>query len=220
MTTAADPLTDQELLDTEWDLGPLVDGEGRAGAERMLGEGRERAARFQAQYAGKVADLDAAGLQTAMRELEEINELIGRAGSYASLEFATDTADPSRGALLQLVQERATEIETLLLFFELEWAAVDDEKADKLLASDKLERYRHYLRSVRRYRPHLLSESEEKIFAEKSISSQSAWARLFGELLAAVRVPLDEQELTLDVALSRLQRSDREARRVAAAAVT
>ena len=220
MTTAADSLTDQELLDTEWDLGPLVDGEGRPGAERMLEEGKERASKFQAQYAGKVAELDAAGLETAMRELEEINELIGRAGSYASLEFATDTADPTRGALLQLVQERATEIETLLLFFELEWAAVDDQDADELLASDKLERYRHHLASVRRYRPHLLSESEEKILAEKSISSQTAWGRLFGELVAALRVDLADKELTLEVALSRLQSPDRELRRTAADAVS
>jgi oligoendopeptidase F len=220
MTTAADPLTDQELLDTEWDLGPLVDGDGRAGAERQLGEGKDRASKFQSRYAGKVAELDAAALQTAMRELEEINELIGRAGSYASLEFATDTADPARGALLQLVQERATEIETLLLFFDLEWAEVDDEKADELLASDELDRYRHHLQSVRRYRPHLLSESEEKILAEKSISSQAAWGRLFGELTAALRVDLDETELTLEVALSRLQSPDREVRRSAADAVS
>ena len=220
MTTAADPLTDQELLDTEWDLGPLVDGEGRAGAERMLSEGKERAAKFRTQYAGNVAGLDSAGLETAMRELEEINELIGRAGSYASLEFATDTADPTRGALLQLVQERATEIETLLLFFELEWAAVDDQEADVLLASDKLDRYRHHLRSVRRYRPHLLSESEEKILAEKSISSQAAWGRLFGELVAALRIDLDDTELTLEVALSRLQSPDRDVRRAAADAVS
>ena len=220
MTTAADPLTDQELLDTEWDLGPLVDGQGRAGAERMLEEGKERAAKFQTQYAGKVAELDPAALETAMGELEEINELIGRAGSYASLEFSTDTADPARGALLQLVQERATEIETLLLFFELEWAAVDDEEADRLLASYKLDRYRHHLRSVRRYRPHLLSESEEKILAEKSISSQAAWGRLFGELVAALRVDFDEKELTLEVALSRLQSPDREVRRTAADAVS
>ncbi|HEX4283290.1 MAG TPA: M3 family oligoendopeptidase [Solirubrobacteraceae bacterium] len=220
MTTAADPLTDQELLDTEWDLGPLVDGEGRAGAERQLEEGRDRASKFQSRYAGKVAELDAATLQTAMRELEGINELIGRAGSFASLEFATDTADPARGALLQLVQERATEIETLLLFFDLEWAEVDDEKADELLASDELDRYRHHLESVRRYRPHLLSESEEKILAEKSISSQAAWGRLFGELTAALRVDLDETELTLEVALSRLQSPDREVRRSAADAVS
>ena len=74
-----------------------------------------------------------------MRELAAINELVGRAGSYASLRFATDTADPARGALLQLVQERATEIETKLLFFELEWAALPDERADELLAADALE---------------------------------------------------------------------------------
>ena len=71
-----------------------------------------------------------------MHELAVINELVGRAGSYASLRFATDTADPERGALLQLVQERATEIETKLLFFELEWAALPDERADALLAAD------------------------------------------------------------------------------------
>ena len=79
---------------------------------------------------------------------------------------------------------------------------------------------RHYLRSARRYRPHLLSEPEEKILAEKSISSQSAWARLFGELVAALRVDLDDEELTLDVALSRLQTPDRDARRTAAEAVS
>jgi oligoendopeptidase F len=104
MTTATDLLADQELLETEWDLAPLVDGEDRAGAERMLQEGRDRAATFAADYAGKVADLDADGIRAAMMELEEINELIGRAGSYASLRFSTDTADPERGALLQLVQ--------------------------------------------------------------------------------------------------------------------
>jgi oligoendopeptidase F len=220
MTTAADPLTDPELVDTAWDLDPLVDGEDRAGAERMLEEGRERASKFAETYAGKVAELDAAALQAAMAELEAINELIGRAGSYASLQFATDTADPARGALLQLVQERATEVETLLLSFELEWAALDDGRDEELLAFDALDRYRHHLRSVRRYRPHLLSEREEKVLAEKSISSQAAWGRLFGELLAALRVDLDDQELTLEIALSRLQSPDREVRRAAADAVS
>jgi oligoendopeptidase F len=221
MSTAADPLADPELLATEWDLSPLLDGEeDRARAERMLDEAKERASRFAATYAGKVAELDADGLRDAMRELETINELIGRVGSYASLRFATDTADPARGALLQLVQERATEIETLLLFFELEWAALEDQQAEERLASEQLDRYRHHLQSVRRYRPHLLSESEEKILSEKSISSQSAWSRLFGEVVAAMRVQLDDQELTLDVALSRLLWSDREARRTAAEAVS
>ena len=70
-----------------------------------------------------------------MRELGALQELVGRAGSYAMLRFATATADPARGALLQQVQERGTQIETKLLFFELEWAALDDERADALLAA-------------------------------------------------------------------------------------
>ena len=123
-----------------------------------------------------------------MRELEAIYELIGKAASYASLRFSTDTADPTRGALLQRMQELATEIETKLLFFELEWAALDDARADELLAADGLDFARHYLRSARRYRPHLLSEPEEKILAEKSISSHGAWSRLFGELVSSLRV--------------------------------
>ena len=225
MTATSDPLADPELLATDWDLAPLLDGsaadgEDRATAERMLDEAKERSTKFADTYAGKVAGLDRAGLHAAMLELETINELVGRVGSYASMRFATDTADPARGALLQLVQERATEIETLLLFFELEWAGLDDAPAERLLASDELDRYRHHLESVRRYRPHLLSESEEKIVTEKSISSQAAWARLFGELVAALRVDLDGEERTLDVALSRLQMADREIRRTAAEAVS
>ena len=221
MSAATDLLDDPELLETEWDLAPLLDGEeDRAGAERRLDEARDRASRFAEAHAGKVASLDAAGLHAAMRELEAINDLIGRVGSFASLRFATDTADPARGALLQLVQERATEVETLLLFFELEWAALDDEHVARLLAADELGGFRHHLEILRRYRPHLLSESEEKILAAKSIASQAAWSRLFGELVSALRVELDDQELTLDVALSRLQVPDRDVRRAAAEAVS
>ncbi len=218
--TAEDHLSDPELLETAWDLEPLVEGEGSAGVERVLEEAVQRADAAAERYAGKVDQLDAAELETAMRELETINELVGRAAAYASLRFATDTADPERGALLQAMQERATEIETKLLFFELEWAALDDERADELLAGDGLDFCRHYLRAARRYRPHLLTEPEERILAEKSIASQSAWGRLFGELVSALRIRLDGGEVTLDVALSRLLDADRDTRRAAAGAVS
>jgi len=218
--TAADPLSDPELRQAEWDLDPLVDGQGPEGVRRQLDEASERASGFAERLAGHVAELDGQGLLEAMRELEQIEDLVGRAGTYASLRFSTDTADPARGALLQLVQERATEIETKLLFFELEWAALGDERAEELLAEPALDFCRHYLRSARRYRPHLLSEPEEKVLAEKAISSQAAWARLFGELTSALRVRLEDQEVTLDLALSRLVAPERETRRAAAEAVT
>jgi oligoendopeptidase F len=218
VSTAAEYLADPELLGTEWDLSALIQSEGEV--DRQLDEAGALASEVAKRYGGRVAELDADGLAEAMHRLERINELVGRAGSYAVLRFSTDTADPERGALLQRVQERATEIETKLLFFELEWAAIPDERAEQLLAFEVLEFCRHYLRSARRYRPHLLSESEEKILAEKSISSQSSWGRLFGELVASLRVGLDEQEVPLDVALSRLQDPSRDTRRTAADAVS
>jgi oligoendopeptidase F len=220
MSTTADNLADPELLEAAWDLSALVDGDEENGVTRQLDEARDRATAFSARHAGKIAELDAAGLSEAMHELAAINELVGKAGSFASLRFATDTADSRRGALLQLVQERATEIETKLLFFELEWAAVDDERAEALLASAELSFCAHHLRSARRYRPHLLTEPEETIMAEKTISAESAWARLFGEVVAALRVPVDGQEVPLDVALSRLQDPDRATRRTVAESVS
>ncbi len=200
-----------------WDLDHLVAGE--AGVEAALDEAGERAAAFAERYRGALTQLGADGLRAAMAELAAINDLVGRAGSYAQLRFSTDTADPSRGALMQRVEERATALETTLLFFELEWAALDDARADELLAGEGLDFCRHYLRNARRYRPHLLSEPEERIFSEKSLTGRSAWGRLFEELTSAIEVELDET-VTLDMALSRLASPDRELRRETAAAVT
>ena len=115
-----------------------------------------------------------------------------------------------------MVQERATGLETKLLFFELQWAALPDAQVEALLADPALDFCAHYLRSARRYRPHLLSEPEERIFAEKSLASSGSWARLFGELMAALRVTIDGEPVVLDVALSRLLDPDRETRRTAA----
>ena len=224
--------TDPELEASAWDLEPLVGGEGKEGVERRLTEALERARAFAERYAGKLGELDGAGLAEAMHELAEILELVSRAGHYAMLRFATDTADPANGALLQRVQEQETAIQTTLLFFELEWAALSDERAEELLAGDGLDFARHHLRSARRYKDHLLSEPEEKILAEKALSGASAWTRLFEELTSAIEVelpptPADEAaaaatngKVALDVALSRLSLPDRDVRQTTAQAVT
>jgi oligoendopeptidase F len=215
-------MTATTLEDVAWDLDPLVDGEGEAGVDRLLGKADERAAAFSREYAGKVAQLDGPGLARAVAELAAIVEQVGRAGSYAGLRFAVDTQDPANGALLARVQEKGTAIETKLLFFELEWAAVDDDRADELIAAEGLENARHHLRTIRRYRPHLLSEPEEKLMAEKAMTGREAWARLFTEQTGAVRVrlPDEDEPVQLEVALSRLQSPDRDSRRTAAMAVS
>src|SRR5918997_2548280 len=115
---ATHEVADPEVEGVAWDLDPLLDGagEGAAGVEALLDEAQRRADAFAAANAGKVAELDGPGLVAAMRELEALQDLLGRAGSYAMLHFAGNTADPPRGALLQKVQEGGTRIETALLF--------------------------------------------------------------------------------------------------------
>jgi oligoendopeptidase F len=205
--------TDPELEAAAWNLEPLVEGEGESGVESRLADALERAQAFSKRYAGRLDTLDGPGLGEAMHELAAIYDLLGRAGSYAALRFSTDTSDPAAGALMQKAQERGTAIETTLLFFELEWAALGDERAEELLAWEGLDFCRHHLRNVRRYREHLLTEPEEKILSEKSLTGASAWGRLFEELTSAIEVPLA-------VALSELSSPDRETRRSVAEAVT
>src|SRR4051794_849268 len=208
--------------EVSWDLEPLVEGEGPEGVDRLLDEATERAARFAERHAGKVAVLHGPGLVEAMDELATIHDLVGRAGHYAALRFSADMLEPANGPLMQRAEERGTAIETKLLFFDLEWAALDDARADELIAADGLDRYRHHLNTLRRYRPHLLSEPEEKILTEKAVTGRGAWSRLFNELISLIEVDLPDEEapIQLDAALSRLAVPDRETRRSVAECVT
>ena len=95
-----------------------------------------------------------------------------------------------------------------------------DERAATMLGDAALDNYRHYLESARRYRPHVLTEPEEKIMVEKSVTARSAWDRLFEEATTAVKVTDGEEEISLDVALSRLHVPDQERRRQIAEAIT
>jgi oligoendopeptidase F len=215
-----DLVTDPELVAAAWDLEALVEGDGEAGVGARMDQATAAAKAFADSYRGKVAELDAAGLQTAMEGLAEIVALASRAGAYAALRFALDTADPQRGALLASVQERETEIQTAVLFFDLEWAALSDEQAEQLLGAEGLDFCRHHLRNVRRYSTHMLSEPEERILSEKALTSSSAWGRLFEELTSAIVVELPAGTVALDVALSHLAAGERELRRTAAESIS
>jgi oligoendopeptidase F len=214
------------LEEVTWNLDDLLAGtdssDPEAAVSTLLDEADAASDIFAAEYEGKVAELDGEGLIEAMKTLAGISDLAGRALNYAHLRFAADTADPTNGALLQMGSERATVIHTKLLFFDLEWAALDDERAEKLLATPGLDFCGHHLRNERRYRDHLLSAPEEKIVTELSVVGGGAWSRLFDELTSSIRVELPGQDepVSLDIALSGLHDPDREVRRTTAEAVT
>lgn len=234
--TATDPdangdldpeLVDLRAADVAWDLESLVAG---TSVDELLDRSEALTEELEG-LRGRVAELTAEELAAAMRTMAELQEAQGRAGYYAMLRFSEDTSDPERGALMMKVQERSTSLATRLVFFELEWAELDDARAEELLADPRLDFCAHHLRSVRRYRDHLLSEPEEKLLTEKSVSGADAWVRLFDELTSAIEVELpasileseeggDTTTVGLEQALSMLQHPDRDVRRTAAEAVT
>jgi oligoendopeptidase F len=197
----------------EWDLSDLFEGPDDPQLEAQLEEAAAAATRFSERYRGKIAGLSAAELNDAVAELERIKSISVRVEAYPRLRQAADASDQARGALVQKVREWNTQVETELLFFDLEWAEVDDEIAERLLADDALAPYASVLRSERRYRPYLLSEPEEKISMEKNVTGASAWGRLFNELLADVSVSLDDRDQSLDEALARLSRETEQSER-------
>ena len=213
---------DPALEAASWDLEPLVESKGPAGVEELLNEARDRAAEFAQAHRGRVDELGPEGLADAMHELAAIFDMTGRAGSYAMLSFTLDTTDPGRGALIQRARELGATIETQLLFFELEWNQLPDDRAEELLAADGLEFCRHHLSNLRRYRPHQLTEPEERVMTELDVTGASAFRRLFTEQLSSIDVALPDADgrVSLEVALSRLQDPDREMREQAARATT
>ena len=202
-----------------WDLSDLYESPDDPAIDQEVADAERSAAAFRERYHGKVASLDASGLAEAVAERESIESAMDRALTYAHLNFATNMGDSTRGALVARLQEKAAVLETQLLFFALEWAAASDAEADALLASPELDDWRHYLGSLRKFRPYLLSEPEERILTEKTVSGSSAWSRLYEELLSSLRVDLDGEQMPLETAMARLYSAERETRAEAAEAV-
>ena len=206
--------------DVAWDLSDLFAATDDPRIDEVVAEADADAAAFRERFHGKVAELDAAALAEAVSEHERIEASVVRALTYAHLFFATNMADPVRGALVARLGEKAAALETQLLFFGLEWAAAPDDVAERVLADPALDHWRHHLRSLRKFRPYLLSEPEERVVTEKTVSGVSAWSRLYEEQLGALRVALDGEDVSLETAMSRLYDPERATRRTAAEAIT
>lgn len=201
-----------------WDLSQLYPD--KQALEADLETAMQAATDFAASYRDKVADLDSEQLAIAMHMLGNLQECIGKAYTFAYLDWSTDSSDAKRGALLQQVREAYTAISTKLLFFDLEWTRVPDEQAGSLLADEGLEFCRHYLEVARLQKPYLLTEAEEKILIEKSNTGRSAWNRLFDESVSDMRFQMAGESLTQQQVLARLHDADRDVRRTASAAFT
>src|SRR5262245_22273216 len=175
-----------------WNLGDLYAGGDDPQLTRDLDTALRRAEAFEKAYRGQILTEKgppAEVLLAAVTELESLYEQMDRPAIYAQLVHAAKTDDPRHGALLTKTRERRTAINKHLIFFDLEWVKLADEPVKALLADPRLAKYRHYLDHKRAWRPHYLSEPEEKIHDDKTITGRAAFVRLFDETVSALQVP-------------------------------
>ena len=216
MTAAAAPAHADLGVLPEWDLKDLYPGRESPALEADLKKAAADAKAFRLRFQGKLASIDGAALGQAVASYESIQEVLGRIMSYAQLVHAGNMTDPEIGRFYQTMQERVTDISTELLFFTLELNRLDDGViADKVKAA-ALARYQPWLRDLRSFRPHQLSDEVEQILHEKQIAGRSAWIRLFDESMAHLRFPLDGRELTSNEVLNLLTDRDGKVRKAAA----
>jgi oligoendopeptidase F len=210
-----------------WELSDLYAGVDDPAIGHDLDNALQRAQAFESAYRGKidvVSGPSADTLLAAVRELEALSEQMDKPIIYAGLVHAAKTDDPKRGALLARTREQRTAINKYLIFFDLEWVKVADDAVKRLLAEPSLARYRHYLEQKRAWRPHFLSEPEEKILEEKALTGRAAFVRLFDETVASLRFPFTyagrNESLSLQQINARLYDADRGVRQAAAEGLT
>lgn len=217
-TMLAHPAEGAEDLPS-WDLSDLYPGPKSPELEADFAEAARAAKAFAARYAGRLADIGGAELAEALQEYQRIEEIEGRLASYAQLQFSTDSTDPALGQFYQSVNERITTISSDLLFFSLELNRLDDATLDAKRGPE-LARFDPFLRDLRVFRPHQLSDELEKLLHEKEVTGRSAWSRLFDETVAGMRVPVQGEELTVSAALNKLSDRDRATRAAAAQGIS
>ncbi|MFT5143796.1 MAG: oligoendopeptidase F [Rhodothermales bacterium] len=201
-----------------WDLTDLYSDSEALGA--AIKNASVLGSSFGERYRGRIGSLDAGALADCLAELGEIQDTVGRAYTYAFLAWSTDTANETMGAQMQSVREAYTAIAQTILFFDLEWSEVEDSAAERVVLDARIDPYRHYLEVLRLTKPFQLSEPEEKILVEKSVTGASAWNRFFDETVGAIRFDLDGEKVTQQKVMAELYSTDRKRRETAALSFT
>jgi oligoendopeptidase F len=115
-------------------------------------------------WKGRVGE--SAGSLAEVLEFEKALDLkIERVYHYASLQLAEDSANPDYLARMGQLQNLLTAIGETAAFLVPEIQAIDDEKFAGFLGDPALQEWRVRLEKIRRMKPHILSEKEERLLA-------------------------------------------------------
>ncbi len=202
-----------------WDLTDLYPAPDSPELAAELTKAAQSAAAFARTYQGKIAGLSGQKLAAAIKAYEKLDESLSKAMSYASLVYAGDNEDPEIGKFYQGITERVNGITADLIFFTLELNRIEDFDLKEKLKDSALAHYAPWIATARLFRPHILSDEAERLLHERHVTGAGAWCRLFDQTIAAMRFPVDGQELPVSDALNLLSDSNRASRKAAGEAI-
>lgn len=207
--------------DVIWDLSVYYDSPSDPRIDEDLANTKAEVAKFVSDYRGKVGELEAEEIGEAYSRIETIFDDFGRVTSFASLNFTVYSNDPEWGAFIQKIQEFSSALNQQLVFFTLEWNEVEDERAQAIMADPVLRDYAYHLEVERLSKPYQLSESEEQLLMEKSLTGNGAWNRFFSQIMGGLTAKWEGEDLSFNQVLSKISGNpDREVRKNAADSIT
>ena len=152
--------------------------------------------KFEKKYNNKVINLSSEKLLKAIIELEKIDIKIDKIMSYAHLLVAEDGNNEKNKIFYQKMQEKITSIASSLVFFSIQINQISDHNLNKLFSNRSLGVYKNWILNLRKFKPYQLDIKTEKLLQEKSITSRSAWVRLFDDTIASLKFPFKGKELS------------------------
>ena len=198
-----------------WDLTDLYPARDAEELKVDLERARGEAAAFEAAYKGRLAGhaRPGGGLLEVIRRYEHLSDLTGRLGSYAFLQYVSNTQDPDSAKFMGDMNQALTDLSSRLIFFGLELNRVDEAALEAALAEDPaLGRYRPWFTELRKAKPYQLEDRVEELFHEKSMTGASAWNRLFDETMASLKFDVNGESLGLEATLNLLSDRDEKKR--------
>ncbi|HET6598141.1 MAG TPA: M3 family oligoendopeptidase [Anaerolineales bacterium] len=161
----------------KWDLSGLFPGFDSPELESAFDNVEEQVASFEGVRNKLNPDIDAETFLDVVRASEEATRIVNRIYVFAGLSFAEDTQNQNAQSLMGRVQQFVAEMQNRTLFFNLWWKDLDDANAQRLM--DASGDYRYYLEEIRHFKPHTLSEAEEKVVNLKDVTGSSALVNLY-----------------------------------------
>jgi oligoendopeptidase F len=196
------------------ELFPTPDGPEIEAAFKQI---EEKVGDFEQLREKLSADIDFEDFLDVVKVLEEITTLSHRLDSYPGLWITEDTQNQNAQALVARVDQFMAKTQNQTLFFSLWWKDLDDVQADHLMSLS--DGYRYWLKKMRNFKPHTLTESEEKIINIKNVNGFSALINLYDAItnryVFNVEVEGEFKEMTRGELMSLVRSSDADLRAAA-----